>query len=72
MPHTTMAAFAEALEGALRMPVVDETGLTERYDIEVASEMIGMETFRVTIHDQLGLLLTLLTRDESVLVVRDR
>jgi uncharacterized protein (TIGR03435 family) len=67
---TTIADFGQWLEEVVGHPVIDETGLTGLYDIELQGEMQGLDELRQALVSQLGLLLTRSQRDTQVLVVR--
>jgi len=60
MSGTTLARFALMLEEFLGEPimVIDQNGLTDRFDIELQGEYDNPETLIAALHDQLGLLLT--------------
>lgn len=66
---TTIADFAHWLEEFVGHPVIDETGLAGTYDIEVRSEMQGLEELRHALIEQLALVLTRAQRDLPVLAV---
>jgi uncharacterized protein (TIGR03435 family) len=65
----TMATFCFQLELLLDRPVIDETGLSGRYDLEL-SEQAGFATIGKRLKDELGLELTPDRRDVRVLVAR--
>ena len=69
MSGTTMVEFGRWLEEFLGLPVIDDTGLTGTYDIEVQGEMQGVEELIQAIRDQLALVLTRAQRDAQMLVV---
>jgi uncharacterized protein (TIGR03435 family) len=66
----TMEGFCHILEQGLDRPVVDETGLNGRYDIELQGDSASTSEFLQRLHRQLGLALTLGRRDVTMLVVR--
>jgi uncharacterized protein (TIGR03435 family) len=66
----TMDEFCGTLEQGLDRPVVDETGLSGRYDIELLGSHTGTSEFLQRLHMQLGLHLTPARRDVTMLVVR--
>jgi uncharacterized protein (TIGR03435 family) len=66
----TMEEFCKTLEQGLDRPVVDETGLGGRYDIELLGGHTNTSEFLQRLRTQLGLLLTPAQRDVSMLVVR--
>jgi uncharacterized protein (TIGR03435 family) len=66
----TMDEFCGTLEQGLDRPVVDETGLGGRYDIELLGSHTGTSEFLQRLHMQLGLHLTPTRRDVTMLVVR--
>jgi uncharacterized protein (TIGR03435 family) len=66
----TMDEFCGTLEQGLDRPVVDETGLSGRYDIELSGSHTGTSEFLQRLHMQLGLHLTPARRDVTMLVVR--
>jgi uncharacterized protein (TIGR03435 family) len=70
MSGTTMSGFGGTLEEFLGRPVIDETGLTETYDIELQGEYTDSEALISALGDQLGLILTKGRRDMTRLVVR--
>lgn len=65
----TMETFCFELELLLNRPVVDETGLSGRYDIELP-EQTGKASIATRLKDELGLRLVEARRDVRVLVVR--
>jgi uncharacterized protein (TIGR03435 family) len=66
----TMEEFCTALEQGLDRPVVDETGLGGRYDIELLGGHTSTSEFLQRLRTQLGLHLTPTRRDVTMLVVR--
>jgi uncharacterized protein (TIGR03435 family) len=66
----TMEEFCTALEQGLDRPVVDETGLGGRYDIEVLGGHTSTSEFLQRLRTQLGLHLTSARRDVTMLVLR--
>ena len=69
--NATLAEFGQLLEPGLDRFVVDETGLTGRYDLQVTGEAASTDEFRQRLRDQLGLVLTPASREVTMLVVRD-
>jgi uncharacterized protein (TIGR03435 family) len=67
---TTIAGFARWLEDIVGHQVIDETGLTETYDIEVTGELQGLDELRQALLEQLALVLTRAQREMERLVVR--
>jgi uncharacterized protein (TIGR03435 family) len=67
--NETMEMFCFQLELMLDRPVVDETGLSGRYDVELP-EQTGYPSITKRLKDELGLALTEDRRDVRVLVVR--
>jgi len=72
--NVSLSSLAWSLEGKLRQPVVDETGLTNHYDLELLwdsneGESPGPPLFGRIIREQLGLQLTPARRSIEVLVV---
>jgi uncharacterized protein (TIGR03435 family) len=78
--RTTLASFAEYLSDRLDRPVVDQTGLTERYNIQLAwtpdtavaagADSIGPSIF-TAVQEQLGLRLAAGKMSVRLLVVDD-
>jgi uncharacterized protein (TIGR03435 family) len=66
----TMEEFCKTLEQGLDRPVVDETGLGGRYDIELSGGHTRTSEFLQRLRTQLGLQLTPARRDVTMLVVR--
>ena len=66
----SMADLARTLEEWLQRPVVDQTELRDRYDIEVAGTYPGVEPFVAALQDQLGLTLTPGRPEVEVVVVK--
>ncbi len=67
---TTVEDFARGLEEFVGHAVIDETGLTGTYDIELQGEMQGLDELRRALSEQLALVLTRSKRETPVLVVR--
>ena len=78
--HATMAEFVKTLSGPLRTPVVDQTGLTGRYDFTVDlssyfAEAKPGEQMDITgivmsaLRDQLGLILSSRKEPVEILVI---
>ena len=65
-----MEEFGHTLEQALDRPVLDETGLTGRYDIGLREDLSSTSEFIEQLRMQLGLALTPARRDVPMLVVR--
>jgi uncharacterized protein (TIGR03435 family) len=70
MSGSTLADLASSLEEVLGQPVVDETGLGGRYDINVRGHHAGIEAFLAALHDQLGLSVTRTRRELEMMVVQ--
>ena len=66
----TMEAFCRALEEGLDRPVVDETGLSGTYDIELRGDPASHDSVFDRVKNELGLELTAGRREVPVLVVR--
>jgi uncharacterized protein (TIGR03435 family) len=66
----TLAEFGQLLEQALDRFVVDETGLTGSYDLQVTGDARSTDEFLARLRDQLGLVLTAANRNVKMLVVR--
>jgi uncharacterized protein (TIGR03435 family) len=69
--NETMETFCFELEQVLDRPVVDETGLSGRYDIELP-EQTGRASIATRLKDELGLTLTEDRRDVRVLVAKSQ
>jgi uncharacterized protein (TIGR03435 family) len=69
--NETMETFCFELEQLLDRPVVDETGLSGRYDIELP-EQTGGAAIATRLKDELGLTLTEDRRDVRVLIVKSQ
>jgi len=54
----TMQDFCRNLEDTFARPVIDETGLSGSYDIEVRGKAVGTEEFIRVLREQTGLVLT--------------
>lgn len=67
---TTIEDFGHWLEEFVGHPVIDETGLAGRYDIDVQGELQGLDELRQALAEQLALVLTRTKRDMPMLVVR--
>lgn len=72
--NQSISSLAWYLEGKLGKPVLDETGLTNHYDLELkwkeeADERPPAETIVRAVKEQLGLELTTATRAVEVVVV---
>jgi uncharacterized protein (TIGR03435 family) len=68
--NSTMDDVRRCLETALKRPILDETGLTATYDIQVHGNARNTEEFLKLLADQQGILLTPAVRDVQMLVVR--
>ena len=66
---TTMADFALWLEEIVGHPVIDETGFTGTYDIELQGELQGFDELRQALLEQLALVVTKAQRQMPRLVV---
>lgn len=69
MTAGTIADFCRTLEGAVDRPVVDETGLAGRYDLEVKGYANRDELFAM-LREKFGLVVTPARREVKFLVVR--
>ena len=67
---TTIADFARWLEDVVGHQVIDNTGLTGTYDIDVKGELQGLEELRQALLEQLAFVLTRQQREAERLVVR--
>jgi len=68
----TTEQLCRLLEGGHDRPIVDETGLTAAYDINVQSEALSTREFMTVLCDALGLSVVPGRRDVEILVVRER
>ena len=66
---TTIADFALWLEEIVGRPVIDETGLTGTYDIELRGELQGLDELRQALLEQLALVVTKAQRQMPRLTV---
>jgi len=66
---TTIADFALWLEEIVGRPVIDETGLTGTYDIELRGELQGLDELRQALLQRLALVLTKARREMPTLTV---
>ena len=57
MSGATLSEFVRMLEGFLGRPIVDDSGLTGRFDIELRGQYDDPETLTAALRDQLGLVL---------------
>ena len=57
MSGATLSEFVHMLEGFLGRPIVDDSGLTGRFDIELRGQYDDPETLTAALRDQLGLVL---------------
>jgi uncharacterized protein (TIGR03435 family) len=67
----TMEQLCRLLEGGHDRPIVDETGLTAAYEINVHSEAVSTREFLAVLCDALGLSVTPGRRDVEILLVRE-
>jgi uncharacterized protein (TIGR03435 family) len=67
---TTMEDFARWLQDVVGHQVIDSTGLTGAYDIDVKEELQGLEELRQALREQLALVLTRDRRETERLAVR--
>lgn len=67
--NTSMEDFAFTLEGALEIPVVDETGMDGKYDVEVEFPDKDVEAAKIALRKKLGISLDLVDRSITVLSV---
>jgi Protein of unknown function (DUF3738)/Clp amino terminal domain, pathogenicity island component len=58
MTATTLGAFALALEDFLGRPIIDDTGITGSWDIELQGQYDNPDALIAALRDQLGLVLT--------------
>lgn len=65
-----MPDFAVALEQTLGRPVIDETGLEKRYDIEVSGPHENVEALAAALEREMGLTLTRARREIQIITVR--
>jgi uncharacterized protein (TIGR03435 family) len=70
MANGTMEEFCRSLEEALDRPVVDETGLAGRYDVDLHGDREDGATIFKRVRDELGLMLTADRREVPFIVVR--
>jgi uncharacterized protein (TIGR03435 family) len=68
----TMEQLCGLLEGGHDRPIVDETGLTAAYDINVHSEALSTRAFMAALRGALGLSVIPGRRDVEILVVREK
>ncbi len=68
LPNTTVTQFANQLADFVGRPVIDETGIAERYDISLSWGR-GDASLSEAVKDQLGLQLIAAQRSVEVLVV---
>jgi uncharacterized protein (TIGR03435 family) len=68
----TMEQLCRLLEGGHDRPIVDETGLTAAYDINVNSEALSTRGFMTILCDALRLSVVAGRRDVEILVVGER
>jgi uncharacterized protein (TIGR03435 family) len=72
--NSPISSLVRSLEGLLQKPVIDETGLTGKYDIDLRWEQTLFKppepaNLIAAVADQLGLELTLATRPIDVVVI---
>ena len=67
-----MTELCHVIESGGDRPVIDETHLKSRYDVDVHSEAVTMRQFVDVLCDELGLVMTPARRDVLMLVVRGR
>jgi uncharacterized protein (TIGR03435 family) len=67
-----VAIVVQIIEGILDRPVVDETGLTGIYDLELRGSLEDRDAFIRSLRDEAGLIATPGRRDIQVLVVRSQ
>lgn len=65
-----MLVLAGVLENVVGRPVIDETGLDKRYDIEVSGPHVSVEAFLTALERETGLTLTLARREIEMVVVK--
>jgi uncharacterized protein (TIGR03435 family) len=66
-----MSDLAWMLEDILQTPVIDETGLDGRYDIEVPGPDGSVDDFLTALKERAGLELTREKREIKMVVVRN-
>jgi uncharacterized protein (TIGR03435 family) len=65
----SIAFLTSGLEGVLKEPVIDETGLIEKYDWDIVFDPKNPQSIVKAIHDELGLELKSLKRAIEILAV---
>ena len=70
MHGTTMAELVRMFEGVVNHPVIDESGLDGRYDIEVSGPHNSVDAFIAALQRETGLTLTRATREVEIVVAR--
>jgi len=70
MSETTMAELPAMLEEVVGRPVIDESGLDGRYQVEVTGPHESRDAFRAALEREMGLTLTPGRREIEVVVVR--
>lgn len=73
--NATINALVRTIEQMIQRPIIDETGLRDRYDVslmwgEPGQEQPGPEALKKALAEQLGLELTPDKRDSDILLVR--
>ncbi len=66
----TMNQLAKALEGIIRMPVFDKTGLSSRYDVDISFDSKKPDALMKQFGDKAGLQITREKQELEILVVR--
>jgi len=69
MQGTTMAELARMFEGVVNHPVIDESGLAGRYDIEVSGPHNSVDAFIAALQREARLTLTRAKREIEMIVV---
>ncbi len=70
MNNATIDDFCRYLEGHLDRPLIDETNLEGRFDLQVGDENPSAGDFIRRVRDQLGLVVTVAPRLVEMLVFR--
>ena len=70
MHGTTMAELVRMVESVVNQPVIDESGLDGRYDVEVSGPHHSIDAFIAALHRETGLTLTRASREIEIIVVK--
>jgi uncharacterized protein (TIGR03435 family) len=68
--NSDLSVLVSFLDQAAGVPVIDETGLKDKYTFDLKAEKVDYEGLRAAIRDQLGLVLRKERRKLQVVVVR--